>query len=129
MKLPPKLAALIAEQTGESEKKPSKYRNVKVEIGGILFDSKAEGRRYEQLRTAEKAGAIIDLRRQVKYRLEVNGKRVGSYTADFEYVDTSTGATITEDVKGGAATQTAVYRLKRRMMKAQYGITITEVGA
>lgn len=46
-----------------------KYRNKKVEVDGILFDSKKEANRYMELKLLEKAGEITDLKRQVRYEL------------------------------------------------------------
>jgi hypothetical protein len=40
------------------------------------------------------------------------------YIADFEYIQD--GKYIVEDVKGGSATQTAVFRIKRKMFLARY---------
>lgn len=58
----------------------SKYHSKKTEVDGILFDSKKEAQRYQQLKLMEKAGILCDLKRQVKYELipaqYVNGKCV-----------------------------------------------------
>ena len=102
----------------------SKYRNKRVEVDGITFDSKAEARRYGELKLTHQAGMIEDLKCQPKYILDVNGVRICTYTADFEYQEN--GATITEDVKS-KATITYSYKLKKRLMKAIYGIDVVEV--
>ena len=47
----------------------TKYRNKKIEVDGIVYDSKKEMRRHQQLLLKEKVGAIIDLQTQVKYVL------------------------------------------------------------
>lgn len=47
----------------------NKYHSKKVEVGGIIFDSKKEAKRYSELLLLEKAGAISELQRQVKYIL------------------------------------------------------------
>jgi len=47
---------------------------------------------------------------------------IGSYRADFTYVNED-GQPIVEDVKGF---RTPVYRLKKKLMRALYGIEILE---
>lgn len=106
-----------------------KYHNHKTEFDGILFDSKKEAQRYAILRGMEWAGAIRNLRRQVKYKL-IEGRRWSNgkkhrdtyYIADFVY--TVHGREVVEDVKG---IRTPVYKLKRELMKEKYNIEIQEV--
>ena len=47
----------------------SKYGAIKTVLDGIKFDSKAEARRWAELRLLERAGQIHDLQRQVKLEL------------------------------------------------------------
>jgi hypothetical protein len=107
----------------------SKYGAKKTVVDGITFDSQAEARRYGQLKLLERAGEISQLRLQVQYilleRTRIHGKYVQpkSYVADFVYVDKD-GKEVVEDVKGF---RTAVFMLKRHLMKAMYGIEIQEV--
>lgn len=107
----------------------AKYRNKKVEIDGMTFDSKKEARRYKELLLLEKAGAIQDLQTQVKYVLipsqRINGKvveRECSYKADFVY--TENGQTVVEDTKGF---RTKEYIVKRKLMLKEHGIRIREI--
>ena len=122
----------------------SKYHSKRTEIDGILFDSKKEAQRYQQLKLMERAGVICDLKRQVKYELipsqYIGGKcveRAVTYVSDFEYyllkpvksvmVDPTArtiGEHIVEDVKG---VHTKDYVIKRKLMLYKYGIKITEV--
>jgi len=44
-----------------------------------------------------------------------------AYEADFEYIDSETGRRVIEDVKG---VQTAVFKLKRKLVEYQYKIEI-----
>ena len=99
----------------------NKYGAIKTTINGIKFDSKKEGRRYSALRLLEKTGKISDLSLQPKFDLMVNCVKVGFYKADFKY--TQDGREVIEDVKG---MKTPVYNLKKRMIKAIYGIEIFE---
>lgn len=107
----------------------SKYHATKTVVDGITFDSKKEAKRYAELKLLERAGAIRDLRRQVKYELipafVVPGKhyRACNYIADFVYIDTKTGAKVVEDCKGF---RTDVYKLKAKMFAKKYGVSILE---
>ena len=83
----------------------TKYRNKKAVVNGIKFDSKKEAARYNELRLLERAGAIQNLKTQVKFVLipsqKINGKTVErecAYKADFVY--TQNGKTVVEDTKG-----------------------------
>lgn len=103
----------------------SKYGNRRVEFDGHQFDSAAEARRYQELRLHERAGEIHDLELQPCFPVEINGRVICRYYADFRYA-TRYGETIVEDVKGA---RTDVYRLKKKMVEAAYSIVITEVDA
>lgn len=50
--------------------------------------------------------------------------KVATYRADFQYWDCERNELVVEDVKG---VRTAMYRLKKKLVEAQYGITIREV--
>lgn len=83
----------------------NKYGAKKTMVGEIKFDSKHEAHVYMDLQQLEKAGAISDLRRQVKvelmgqYRplLTRTGRKM-KLTFDFVYVED--GVTIYHDAKG-----------------------------
>lgn len=111
-------------QTPPTKPKKSKYGAVKTEVDGIVFDSKHEAKRYQELRLLEQAGEITNLRLQVPYILFPKSKhgRALKYIADFTYNDRN-GQLIVEDAKG---VKTPVYRLKRRMMAEIYNIEIKE---
>lgn len=109
----------------------SKYKNKKITIDGITFDSKLEANRYCELKLLYKAGEISQLRLQPEFVLipafRKNGKsyRKTVYRADFMYLDKRTGKYIVEDTKGF---KTDVYMLKRKLFEHQYpDLTITEV--
>lgn len=101
--------------------KVNKYHAKKTEVGGIVFDSKRESSRYRDLKIMEREGLITGLTLQPKYPLEVNGVKIGNYIGDFLY--TEDGQRVVEDTKG---VKTPVYKLKRRLMLALYGIHIRE---
>jgi hypothetical protein len=118
--LPRRLGAALATDT------QPKYGNRKVEADGITFDSQKEGRRYWELKLMRQKGEIRDLECHPVFRFDLNGVRIGRYTADFRYVDAATGETIVEDVKS-EATKTTAYRLRKRLMKAFHSIDVKEV--
>lgn len=112
------------------EKRRQKYGNTRVEDAGMLFDSKAEHRRWQYLAMLAKAREITDLRRQVPFELipslprPSGGKeRPTVYIADFVYVDAS-GKRVVEDVKGAV---TPEFRLKRKLMLWVHGIEVKEI--
>ncbi len=108
-------------------KKRSKYSNKKTELDGIEFDSKREAKRWPELQLMERAGLIKDLTRQRHYAIKVNGFVICEYWADFDYVDCKTGKLVVEDVKSSFTRTLPVYKLKKKLMQACYGIEIREV--
>ena len=106
--------------------KASKYHNRKTTYQGVRFDSQKEAKRYQELQWMQQAGLIQDLELQPRYDLIVNGHKLGFYRGDFRYKDVATDSVILEDVKS-PATRTAVYRLKKKLVKALYGVEIIEV--
>lgn len=115
----------------------AKYKNKKITVDGIAFDSKKEAKRYQELKALEQAGAILNLRLQVKYILIpaqygiVDGKRKClerevTYIADFEYYD-SDGNKHVEDTKNPYLRKEPRYVMKRKMMFYFHGIRIEEV--
>lgn len=101
----------------------SKYGNERVELDGIVFDSRRECKRYIELRFLLKAGEIKYLERQVEFELN-DGGPAGSliYRCDFMY-ETKGGLMVVEDSKG---CRTREYKKKRRLMKQIHGIDIYE---
>lgn len=102
----------------------TKYGAKLTEVDGIVFASQAEARRYGELKLMLAAGAISQLEIQPRYDLVVEGVKIGTYVGDFAYVED--GRYVLEDVKS-PATITPVYRLKRKLVKALYGLEIKEV--
>ena len=108
-----------------------KYGNTPVVLDGFKFSSKAEAKRYGELKLLERGGEIAGLRLHTSYPLVATspwlrgkGMNVGSYVDDFSYE--LQGERVVEDVKG---CKTAVYRLKKKLVKALYGIDVTEIDA
>jgi hypothetical protein len=105
--------------------KRNKYGNVPTKRGEIVFHSKAEAQRYDDLTTMHQAGIIRDLELQPKFRVAINGVWICNYSADFAYFDVEREERVVEDVKGGQST--AVYRLKKRLVEALHDVTIREI--
>lgn len=142
-------AAQLARQNQPA--KPTKYRSVKTIVDGITFDSKREAHRYQELKLMQHSGQIRDLRWQPRYVLfalvleqanirdanagVISQRRqvVCEYIADFDYLAAQdvlgkvVWGTVVEDVKSPATRRKEVYRLKRKLFEAQYGIQIREV--
>ena len=104
----------------------NKYNAVKTTINGIVFDSKREAARYQELLLLQRAGQIRDLALQVPFAIIVNDKKICKYIADFQYIDVASGKTVTEDAKS-PPTRTPTYRLKKKLVAAIYGVQIVEV--
>lgn len=101
---------------------PSKYGNVRAEArDGQMFASRKEQRRYDDLVLIQKSGEISGLKTQVRYPLVVNKVKIGAYVADFVFSED--GKLVVEDAKGY---KTPVYKIKKLLMLALYGIEIKE---
>jgi len=103
-------------------KQRGKYKNEPTWVDGIRFDSKKEAKRYQELKLLEQAHEIWNVHRQVEFPLTVMNQHICNYVADFVYLDND-GGQVVEDVKG---VKTREYKLKKKLMKAIYGIEIKE---
>ena len=100
-----------------------KFNAVRTEVDGVKFASKKEAARFSELALLNKAGEISDLKLQPRFPCVVNGIKVCTYVADFEYINLD-GEVIVEDSKGF---KTPMYRLKKKLFEAiYYPLTITE---
>lgn len=104
--------------------KYNKYNASKTVVDGIRFDSRAEARRYRELKLLQRAGEIKDLELQPSFLLIERFKCCGKtyrdtrYIADFAYIEIKTGLHVVEDVKG---VETEVFRLKKKLFLKRYG--------
>ena len=146
--LPPRVreqaaAKILADQVAPQKEK--KYRNQKtIRTAGegkqIVFDSKKEAARYDELMFLQKAGKIRDLKLQPEFTLRESYRtadgilvRAIRYRADFSYEErvllldkSETWKLVVEDVKS-EATKTRVYAIKKKLLNEEKGITIREV--
>lgn len=104
----------------------TKYGAKRTEYAGRVYASKAEARRAVELEASRMAGLIDSLEEQVAFPLVVQGVKVGTYVCDFQYREVATGRLVVEDVKG---VKTAAYRIKKKLVRALYGVEIQEVAA
>ncbi len=109
--------------TAAVPRKENKYKNVKVEIDGIKFDSKFEAEFYfSELQWLYAAGEITKIERQKKYLLQPAFKyqdktiRSINYVADF-VVTYKDGRQEVIDTKGVA---TPEYLLKKKLLLYRY---------
>lgn len=123
-RLPRKVKADVSKVLGLPA--PGKYGNEKVRCDGIKFDSLKERDRYLVLLMRQKLGEISGLEVHPKFRFEINGKWIGTYTADFQYYADQGYLLIVEDVKS-KGTLTAAYQRNKKLMKAIYRIDVREV--
>lgn len=103
-----------------------KYNNTPVVVDGFRFDSKREASQWCMLKVLQSQGKIRNLKRQVRFKLGVNGQHICDYIADFTYEQAQPDGQwlpVVEDTKG---VRTEVYELKRRLMLAVHGIQIRE---
>lgn len=103
---------------------------------GIVFDSKAELGRWQQLCLLERAGEIVHLQRQQEFPLAINGRPVKIrsrgfpngrpcvYKVDFTYVN-GDGRIVYEEFKGHDDGES---RLRRAVVETLYRIEITVTG-
>lgn len=126
-----------------------KYNNTKVEIDGIIFDSKIESKRYLVLKDALRRGEISDLEchktyellpsqkikvtetKQLKTKVKVIEKEKTLFMAvhfspDFVYKNKD-GKTIVEDCKGSKNMVSADFPLRQKMFYAKYGLYVNIV--
>jgi len=104
----------------------SKYRSIPQVVDGIRFASKAEARRYGELKLLERAGKIEALQLQPKFSLMVSNTKLGEYRADFAYFCKTQLRMVYEDVKGF---RNPLFIWKKKHTEAQHLVTITEVRA
>ena len=119
-----------------TNKKPSKTKwgNIKTEFQGEIYDSKKEADYAMHLEIAKKASKkserVLSWKRQIPFKISINGQHICTYLADFEvkYADGRTEYVDTKplDKRRNKFLTTDVYRLKKKMVFAQYGIEILE---
>jgi len=99
----------------------NKYKNKKIVVDNIKFDSVLEANRYQELKLLQRAKQISNLRLQVPFLLQEGFKKNGKtyqaikYIADFVYEEN--GQTIVEDTKG---MKTETFKIKQKLFEYKY---------
>jgi hypothetical protein len=103
-----------------------KYRNVPTVYNGRRYDSKKEAKYaklLDMLRlVADSEGRVIMWFPQVPFKFKCGTKMIVDFLICF-----ADGRWELHDTKGGQATKTQVYRIKKKMLKHEYGLDIKEV--
>jgi hypothetical protein len=124
----------------QTEKKPAENITTQCRGSGTRahtaqfqhFASRAEAKRYHQLRLLERGGYIRELRCQPVFHLDApGGGHIGDYIADFAYLDGKLDKLdvlrdewVYEDVKGRGAPLNELAAWKMKHAEKQYGIRI-----
>ncbi len=114
------------ETVAKASKRP-KYGNKRVELDGIVFDSKAERDYYANLKLRERAGEVggVEIHRPFTI-LGPKGELICTYKCDFAFWDHVEDRFRVVDVKG---VETAVFKLKRKLMRVFAGIEVEVIPA
>ena len=90
-------------------KRPPKFRNRRVTVDGVTFDSAGEARRWAELQIP----------------IVVNGRKICAVVLDFRFFEGN--ATVVEDHKSRFTSKLPVWRLKKKLLQAVYpGLQIRE---
>lgn len=108
----------------EPPRKRSKYNAKAVRFGVLRFDSAREFDQWAELERALQAGEVAWYGRQLRFCLDPAGQ--SEYVCDFvaAYPD---GRVDVVDVKGGEATKTPTYRLKKRLLESRMRVEVREL--
>ena len=110
----------------------NKYKNIKINYLGSVFDSKKEAKRYIELQQLEKYGKIKELERQKTFELlskqitTAGTVRSITYKADFYYYDVDRKEWICEDIKSKATKNDKTYIIKKKLFINKFDITFFE---
>jgi hypothetical protein len=125
---------MIRQQEAD-KKKASKYKNVWVtatryDDNGkpytVKYQSKKEKLYEDELIYRKQAGEVIEYKRQVEYKLVVNGLHICTYRADFVVLD-RWGNTRVIDTKSPITRDLPQYVYKKKLLKALHNIDIVEI--
>jgi hypothetical protein len=117
--------AAPADPTTRLMRKKSKFGNEKITIDGWTFDSKLEGRRYQELKLLQQVGKVRYFLCQVPFRLP--GHVI--FRVDFMIQWGSglyDGGVTFEDTHGA---DTDIKKLKLKQVKDLYGVEVTLIRA
>lgn len=107
--------ALTKGQVSKLVSRMNKYGAKRTTIDGHTFDSAKEAKRFSELTLLARDGSVLWFVCQPTFYLQGGIK----YRPDFLVVWVD-GTVVIEEIKGGQATKTEGYRLKRRLLKALF---------
>jgi len=109
--------------TATKPRKKNKFSAEPTVCGaGHKHDSKMEAGRCDELIALEQAGRIYRLEQQPEFRVEINGRLICRYVADFAWF--TADCRIIEDCKG---VLTPMFNLKRKLVEAAHPGTVITV--
>lgn len=108
------------------KQKPGKYKSIPHHVDGIRFDSRKEAEYYGQLKLRKKINDIKGFRRQVRFKMEIDGVNITTYVADF-VIEHHDGREEVIDVKSEITKTLATYRIKKKLLLALHKIEVIEV--
>lgn len=121
----PDIIGTIERASWRKQHSRNKYRAKPTVIDGFRFDSKRESERYAELKLLERAGEIFGLVVHPKFSIDIQGEHVCTVELDFAYTAGNvTKHDVVEDVKG---VDTAMSRLKRKLVHACHGVEVAIV--
>ena len=101
-----------------------RFKPIRTVIDGVMFDSKREAARYNDLKLLMRSGKIRDLETHPAFDISINGKHICIVKLDFKYWSNETNALVYEDSKGF---DTPMSRIKRKLVEAHHNIKVTIV--
>lgn len=108
----------------------SKYGNIHTEYKGRIYDSKKEADYAAELDWCKKASnpkeRVLEWTPQVTFQVVLNDIKICRYIADFK-VKYADGREVIIDVKSEATRKNSTYKLKKKLVEAQFGVKIIEV--
>lgn len=109
----------------------SKYGNKRTVVDGQTFDSMREAEHFRELLIRKHATApdqrIVTIELQPRFELHaLGGAHTCDYVADFR-VTYENGIVEVIDVKSPVTRKLSTYRIKKKWMRAEYGIIIKEI--
>lgn len=117
----------LAKRLGIIQPKRQKFNARRTVVDGERFDSQREADYYGELLYRQKAGEIENIQRQPEYLITKDGIVLASFRPDFQFTVRATRTWEVHEVKGGKATRTEAYVLRKALVEAQHGIEIVEV--
>lgn len=113
------------------QKKQSKYKAKRTVYAGVEYDSAKEATQARQFDLARQdpdpEHRVVDVKRQVVYKLGIDGVHLCKYKLDF-LVTYASGRVRHIDVKGmKKGVPYDLFTLKKRLMKAIHGIEVEEL--